>query len=215
MGKSEKSKAHGSATSCRMTGKETFHDNGKSIGFNLISFWQWFGSHLNSSAFRGNLAEYLIKQATGAQGNPNVHKNKDVRATWDDCDLVFPKTKNGIEVKSSAYIQEWGWERTKHSTPIFGIAPSASWNKAKGTRSKEVKRHSKVYVFCLLKEKNPKILDPMNVSQWTFWVLSTRILDKYLPDQKTIRIPLLEKLGAENVNYFGLKDAVKRAMGKA
>jgi ribosomal protein L36 len=215
MDKCLKGNARGRPSSHRMKGNEQFHNNGVNLGFDLLSFWQWFGSHLTSSAFRGNLAEYLVKQATGAQGDPDAPKTEDVRATWDDCDLVFPKTRKGIEVKSSAYLQDFGWEREKHSRPTFGIAPSASWNKAKGTRSKEVKRHSKVYVFCLLKEKEFEILDPMDVSQWTFWVVPTRLIDKFLPDKKTVGLNTIEAtLKVKKVDYNGLREAVTKALNE-
>lgn len=103
-----KDDSRGRAESRRKTGDELFHNNGVNLNFNLLSFWQWFGSHLNTSAFRGNLAEYLVKQATGAQGDPSVNMDEDVRATWDDCDLYLDG--NGIEVKSAAFLQDFGGE---------------------------------------------------------------------------------------------------------
>jgi hypothetical protein len=54
----------------------------------------------------------------------------------------------------------------------------------------------------------------MDLSQWTFWVLPTRVLDEQCPDQKTIGVSTIERLGAEKVGYDGLGDAVVRAIGR-
>ena len=184
--------------------EEIFHLTGQSLGFTMLDFWRWVGSNLISNAFRGNLAEFLVWRALNAKG--------DVRPTWDEVDL---ETHEGIkiEVKSSAYIQDWGQERP--SKPSFTIAPSRKWYKEHGQRATEAHRHSNVYVFCLLNHKEYKTLDPMNVDQWTFYVVPTDVLNKHYLKQKTIALGklkfLVEKNEAKLATFGTLKIEVKWA----
>ena len=185
-----------------MNGNECFHSSGEEIGFNLIEFWQWTGSHLISNTTRGNLAEFIVSKGLGIDSK--------VRSTWEEYDLI---TKNGlrIEVKSSSYLQAWGQKR--YSRPVFGIAPSRAWKPDVGGRAKKAKRHSDVYIFCLLNHKDQSTIDPLNVSQWTFLILPTSILNKHCPNQKTITLGKIRKLGATEVSYDRLKTIVKKVKG--
>ena len=185
--------------------KETFHRTGQTLNFTVLDFWRWAGSNLISNAYRGNLAEFLVWRAINAKG--------DVRATWDEFDI---ETSEGIkiEVKSSAYLQDWGQKYL--SKPCFTIASSRAWDKEHGQRATEAHRHSNVYVFCLLRhQKPPEDLDPMNIDQWTFYVVPTIVLDMHYPKQKTLA---LGKLGflvgeekAKQVSFDGLNSAVQWA----
>ena len=131
-----------------------------------------------------------------------------LRATWDEYDLVT-ETGVRVEVKSSAYIQGWGQER--HSRPRFGVNPSRKWDKEHAGRASEAARHSDVYVFALLHHKDQPTVDPTDLSQWTFYVLPTSILDTQCPGQKTIGLNTLQRLGATETTFHGLRDAVSRA----
>ena len=70
------------------------------------------------------------------------------------------------------------------------------------------KRNSDLYVFCLWKavSKSQSILD---LGLWEFYVLSTSVLDARKPNQKTIGLESLKKLGPVITGYAGLKDAVE------
>ena len=181
-------------------GDEPFHLGGKAVGFDLLSYWRWTASDLLNNTSRGNLAEFIIGQALGVPA--------PVRATWDDYDLL---TEDGvrIEVKSSAYIQGWG--QKKHSRPNFGIGPSRAWEKEQAGRAASAARHSDVYVFALLHHKDQPTVDPTDLSQWTFFVLPTRVLDEELPAQKNISLNPLRWLGAVETDFAGLRDAVNYA----
>jgi hypothetical protein len=177
-------------------GDESFHVAGEPLEFDLQSYWRWTASDLLNNTSRGNLAEFIIGKALGVAS--------PLRATWDEYDLL---TNEGlrIEVKSAAYIQSWG--QKKHSRPTFGISPSRSWDEEKG-RMASALRHSDVYVFALLHHKEQQSIDPTDLSQWTFYVLPTRVLDERCPSQKTIGLSTLRALGAQKTGFDGLRDAV-------
>ena len=184
-------------------GDEPFHLAGKPAGFDLVAYWQWVASDLLNNTSRGNLAEFIVGRALGIPD--------PLRATWEEYDL---ETADGlrIEVKSSAYIQGWG--QKQHSTPRFDIRASHSWDKEQAGRATEIARHSDVYVFSLLHHKDQATIDPMDLTQWTFYVLSTAVLDAERPGQKTIGLNPLRSLGAEGVDFEGLREAVYHAAAR-
>ena len=101
----------------RLTGSERLHNSGKPVAGSVLDFWQWLGSDLVGNTFRGALAEYIVAQAIGAQ--------QEVRADWLPFDLMGPDNIK-IEVKASAYIQNW--YQPKLSTPSFTIGPKRAWD---------------------------------------------------------------------------------------
>lgn len=168
----------------------------------LADFWAWMGSDLLHNAFRGQFAEFLVSRALECQG--------DTRPGWSEYDLL---TSNGVpvEVKSAAYLQSW--EQDRLSPVQFSIRPASRWG-ADGRRETESRRHSQVYVFALLHHKDRATVNPLDLAQWTFHVLSTDCLDRQCPSQKTISLGSLVALEPEICDFFGLKAAVARASGK-
>ncbi len=47
--------------------EEPFIYDGKSTGFSLLDFWIWSGSNVLNNTLRGQIAEYIVTQATGAE----------------------------------------------------------------------------------------------------------------------------------------------------
>lgn len=177
-----------------------FQNNEVKLEFQLKDFWKWAYSDLLSNAARGVLAEYLVKMALG--------EISAKRVAWDAYDLEIGHTK--IEVKSAAYLQSWKQE--KLSTIQFDIAPKKAWDAKTNERSEEIKRHADVYVFCLLHHQDMETVDPMNLDQWTFFVLPTSILDERVPLQKKIGLDPLKSLSAVECNYSELYFTVKQCL---
>jgi len=151
-----------------------------------LEFWQWSTSDLLSNATRGKLAEFLVASDLGI--------NEGVRNEWDAYDLT---TKDGIkvEIKTSAYLQSW--HQDHYSKISFDIKPTISWNYQTNKFEGEPKRQSDFYVFCLLHHKDKATVNPMDLDQWTFYVLPTSVLDEQLPTQKSITLNSLLRLQPE------------------
>lgn len=164
----------------------------------MLSYWQWSASDLLSNATRGVLAEYLVARALGA--------SEAVRAEWDSFDIM---TENGIrvEVKSSAYLQSWNQKQL--SRIVFSTRPTHAWDAETNTLSEERKRQADVYVFCLLHHNDKATVDPLDLSQWSFFVISTEQLNASIGDQKSIGLRALKKIGAKEVDYNGIAAAVQ------
>lgn len=180
----------------RRTGDEPIRVDGEAVA-TLGGFWSWACSDLANNTMRGVLAEYLVATALGAAAG--------TRTAWDTVDIRTAEQWR-IEVKSAAYLQSWA--QSKPSEISFSIAPATGWDAQTDATSAEVLRRSDVYVFCLLHHQDKQTLDPLDLGQWTFYVLSTRILDDRCPDQRTIRLSSLRRLHPVHTDFSGLGQAV-------
>lgn len=182
----------------RRSGTEPFLQDGVALPIRLLDFWQWSNSDLASNVFRGVLAEFLVATALGLADGA-------VRTEWDGCDL---RTPDGVlvEVKSAAYLQSWAQKR--RSSIAFDIRERAwAWDSATDSYTLSRCRTAHVYVFCLLHHLDKATLNPLDVGQWTFYVLPTAAL----PPQKTLSLSVLEALGGVKTEFHNLAEAVRSA----
>jgi hypothetical protein len=185
----------------RLTGTEAFHASGSALAFDVLDFWRWSSSDLAGNVMRGVLAEYLVARALDLAAG--------CRVEWDACDLRGPGGLT-VEVKSAAYVQSW--RQARASRIVFGIQPSHGWDAAANVSSAERRRSAEVYVFCLLHHADGKTLDPLDLDQWTFHVLSTRVLNDRLAQQKRMSLSTLRSLDPIVCGYDGLADAVRKTV---
>ena len=182
------------------TGKEVLSNEGINSKFSLLDFWKWSASDILSNATRGKFAEFIVGSALGIDF-------ATLRDEWSSFDL---ETKEGIkiEVKSAAYIQSWFQKAL--SQIQFSIKESQNWDAKTGVYHKEICRSADVYVFCLLKHKEQKTINPMKLEQWEFYVLPTIMLDNYTRSKSSITLSSLIKL-TDSKNYAELKEAIETA----
>jgi hypothetical protein len=188
-------------TISRRTGAEPLHDNGQPLQFDLLAFWQWSASDLVSNVTRGRLAEFIVATAAGIDVN-------GVRNDWDAYDLT---TSDGIkiEVKSAAYLQSW--HQARLSDICFRTPRTRAWDAATNRQSGESRRQADVYVFAVLHHQEKSTIDPLNLAQWSFFVLPTRLLDHRTRGQDSITLKSLRALAGDACSYRALADAVRRA----
>jgi hypothetical protein len=186
----------------RKSGREAFHGADGPREFALVDFWRWSASDLVSNATRGVLAEYIVARALG------VDDPDEVRTEWDAYDLVSPSGIK-VEVKSTAFIQSWG--QTGPSRPRFSIRESRPWDADTGRMATDLGRAADVYVFALLHHRDQDTLDPMDLDQWSFYVVSTKSLKEQKRGQKSISLPALERI-AESMRFDEVAEAVELAM---
>ncbi len=125
------------------------------------------------------------------------------REEWDAYDL---KTKNGlkIEIKSSSYLQSW--EQKEFSKIIFGIQQTGKTQSNNSERT----RKSDIYIFCVLSHKDKNSVDPLNLSQWDFYILETKILNEKVKTQKSITLSSLLRLNPIKIKYDSLKAEIEQ-----
>lgn len=166
---------------------------------NKQEFLAWAYDDLLANTTRGLLAEYIVAKALG------IFDTK--RVEWDEVDLRVDGI--GVEVKSAAYVQSW--EQTRPSVIEFGIRPAKGWDARTNTYAANAQRSADVYVFCLLNGTDRERVDPLDLAQWTFYVLPTSELNRKVPEQKKIRLGPLKDLGPHECTYDELKAAIHKA----
>ncbi len=182
----------------RKTGEERFHLSGQPTGPVLLDFWQWSVSDLISNATRGRLAEYIVASALGLAS--------EVRSEWDAFDL---ETSTGlrIEVKSCAYLQSW--KQKKLSNITFATPRTRAWSADTGVMEKEAKRQADLYIFALLAHSTSKqTLDPLDLDQWHFYPVATKVLNERTRSQHSITLKSLQKLCPDPKHYNDLQATV-------
>lgn len=185
----------------RLEGTELFEGAGATKVPTLADFWRWGASDLLSNAMRGMLAEFIVGSALGCVDGV-------VRREWDAYDLEANGIK--VEVKSTAQLQTW--PQKDYSKLSFDISKTAGWD---GGTSKWLpgppRRQANVYVFCVLTADNKATVNPMDLSQWVFYVVATKALDK-LRDQKTITLTsLVARFKLAPIGYAQIADAVRNS----
>lgn len=175
---------------------------GDRVWGDLLGYWRWAHSDLNSNGERGKLAECLVWLALGCE--------RETSQEWEPYDLLFEGIR--VEVKASGYIQSWGQDEL--SRIVFSIRPARAWDPATNTYFGEVRRQSDVYVFavetCVDQDTgNP---NPLDLSQWDFYVLPTRVLDERVGDRQSLSLSALHSLGAPKADGLAdLKPLVREA----
>ena len=110
-------------------------------------------------------------------------------------------------MKSCGYLQSW--RQKKHSTITFSVRKARGWDAATGLMQTEPIRHADLYIFALLTHKACKqTLNPLNLDQWSFYLVPTQKLNERTRSQHSITLKSLEALCADPVSFDGLKEAV-------
>ncbi|MCK5122539.1 MAG: hypothetical protein KAQ87_00055 [Candidatus Pacebacteria bacterium] len=180
------------------SGEELFKFKQNKLSFKLLDFWKWSVSDLISNATRGRLAEFIVAMAT----NVDFDTPRD---EWAAYDLITPENIK-IEVKSAAYIQSWHQE--KPSAISFSIKPSFYWDNATNKQSKTKDRYADVYVMCLLSILDQEKINPLDLDQWKFYVLSVKKVNDYKRSQQSITLKSLERL-TKPISYNQINQKVK------
>ncbi|MCF7992133.1 MAG: hypothetical protein K9M02_16970 [Thiohalocapsa sp.] len=169
-------------------------------GLALADFWRWSGSSLTDNTMRGLVAEFLVARAMGA--------DMQARVEWDTVDVTTPRGIK-IEVKSASPWQSWG-QKAK-SQLSFRVPRTKHWDHEAGAYIGVKQRHADVYVFAVLQPENKSELNPLDLSQWTFYVLRKSVLDADRGDKKKISLAEVIGLQASETDngYAGLRGAIE------
>ena len=180
-----------------LTGSEAITDSNSGEIAKLIDFWSWAYSDLIGNTERGALAEYIVACALGIQKNEKI--------SWSKYDLLSPEGIS-IEVKTSGYIQTW--EQDKPSALVFGIQPTYGWDEKTNTYDDAKKRQADIYVFCVHKHLEQETINPLDIKQWDFYILPTKILNEKVGNQKKISLNSLLKIGAKKSEFENLHEMI-------
>ena len=179
----------------------------KFVGVNrsVDDFRRWVLSDWESPTTRALLAEYYVRCATGADSEP--------AGEWEYVDIIL-KDDTTIEVKCTAYLQPAGGAGLKRTNPGFDIEKKKyAWNTKSWqweAESSAPRRRADCYVLCLENMKEPEAYNPLNLTQWEFFVVSKSRIDEMFGDQKTVTVGRLKQEGICSVSFDDLACAISR-----
>ena len=147
------------------------------------------------------MAEYLVALDLGVADG--------VRTEWVAYDM---KTSEGltVEVKSASYIQSWAQRR--YSIITFDVRPTLGWNPDTAKYGTVRRRQSDAYVFALIEHRDRTTIDPLNVEQWLFHIVATRVLDATLGSQKSVSLEGLHRLKPTTVRFGSIREAIRKVV---
>lgn len=162
--------------------KEFKVNNGQRFGIRtVLDFWRWGYSDLTQNITRGVLAEFLVAWGIG--------KDKEARDPWQSYDLKSSKGKK-IEVKSTADAQAWTYG---NHPPKFTVKPTRSYDRHKGYE-RDKKFQADIYVLAHLMGEDLDNVNPLDTTQWEFWVLTQEELISLLAEGQSISVSRLRKV---------------------
>lgn len=181
-----------------LSGHEQLHENGVPLatGTTVLDFWSWSASNLVENLRRAEFGQFLVMTALEAWGHTHD--------SWISNEI---ETASGVRVavKTAGLRQSWNLQSAPDSKPLFNIAPSGQLVEETGRYGEKRKRFSDVHVFCLYRKG-----EPMDIANWDFYVLPTRVLEAKAPDQKTAVLSRLVRLGARQVAFGDLRATIER-----
>jgi len=189
----------------KLIGNEDFKNIGDK-NFSVGDFWQYGFSNLNSNILRGVLAEFLVESALKNK------KDIDIRNPWDDYDVLSPDKKK-IEVKCSSYLQDWD---QKELSRIVWTGLKAKEIYPVISEKKQIESvadyKADIYVFTLLKTKDTKELDILNMDQWGFYVLSRKDVKRISKNSSSLSLKTLEKTDIKEVCFKDLAKSINNCL---
>lgn len=165
-----------------LTGREKLHVAGVPYadadgGATVLDFWKWAFSDLLLDTTRGKFAEFLVAWLIGEGGHsPPITTEYDVEG------------KDGlrIEVKSTAYRQRWLSTTDRNTAPAFSGFKRYRYVDRRPVGKRDYL--ADVYVLALLAETDQGRVDPTNLAQWEFFVLSKEELRKASGDKGALSL---------------------------
>lgn len=190
-----------------LTGNEQFHLRENCQKETVKDFWAWSMSRLLADGPRGDLAEFIVNTALGMDIT-------NAKRGWGECDMVYRDTR--IEVKCSSVLQ--AWNRSTPTNPVFSIAKTLNCDIQEtdtgyvyvGRDNLPPKRRSEIYVFCLFANADRETADPLDLSQWKFYIVPTRIINEKCGGKRSISMKGISRLGVDSVGYHEIKPTVDK-----
>lgn len=177
-------------------GNEPFKYDGIDLGFNVMNYWRFQFSNLIDNL--GFVAEFLIAQALGKEEPDNCNG-------WTIYDLIYKGKR--IEVKATSYWQSWKKSHIISEQRNFSIRKTyVDYQNNKSEKA----RQNDIYIFCLDKGKDELSSNPLNLENWEFYVVPTKVINELFDNQKVLSLKKLkniERYGKE-LTYEQIKEKV-------
>ena len=119
-----------------------------------------------------------------------------------------------VEIKCSAHLQPKREGKLEPMPPKFDISKKTwAWSNRRGDwlpQPVAPVRWADIYVLCLEKETDPDSYNPLDLSQWEYFVIPTFRLNEEFPDQKTVPLCRLLQKRFRSVGFDRLRPEIER-----
>jgi len=179
-----------------LTGKEEFNLNGKSVGFNMLDFWQFAFSSIYD--IQGEIAEFVVARALDI----DVPHNKEL---WTLYDIDYRGAR--IEVKETSYYHPWNEDGKVSQSRKFGITMANS-SYENPNEPNRFERQNDIYVFCVVNGDTRATSNPLVLDNWDFYVVPTLVINEKCKNNKSISLKRIQQLGYSSVKFDEIKKVV-------
>jgi hypothetical protein len=185
----------------RKSGHEAFSGIGNAA---VLNFWRYGFSNLNSNVIRGVLAEFLVECAVRPVGEIGV------RNPWGDYDVLTPDGRK-VEVKCSAYLQEWPQVGPSRIVWTGLKAKPLYWNVAVAPPSLEPPSYkADLYVLALFAHHDKATAEVLSLRQLQFYVLTRKRLIEIAKGGNSLSLVAVEKAGVKPLDFAGLRASLSQ-----
>ncbi|CAL9294828.1 hypothetical protein SUDANB25_02401 [Streptomyces sp. SudanB25_2051] len=162
----------------------------------VVDFWRFAMPDLRVNNTRGLFAEFLVHQAVGS------HKP---RVEWASHDV---ETDDGlrIEVKAGAYLQ--AWDQRAPSPLRFSGLRARTWSPGSGY-SEAKSYNADVYVFAVQTAREHAYYNPLDTTQWEFYVLPHQVVAAL--DTDSASLGTVRAAAGPPVPFAALGDCIRSA----
>jgi len=174
----------------KITENTPFVNGGESLGITMLDFWKY--QYSNIYDMQEYIAEFIVGKALGI----NEPMNRD---GWTSYDIDYDGIR--IEVKETGYYYSWQSDGQISQRRSFDI------HLAKGKGGASPERQNDIYVFCLNTGTDEETSNPLDMSNWEFYVIPTHIINDKCKSQKSISLGRVSKL-APLTRYEELKNTI-------
>lgn len=148
----------------------------------------------------------MVAKAAGVAGLESMQE------PWADWDVVMPDGTR-LEVKCSAYIQDW--DQDDYSRIVFsGLRAKELYYSEAVTPLAEIgdaRYKADVYVLALQHHRDHGTFSVLDLAQWTFYVLTRDELDTCASGGKSVSLPTLVRHEVAGIPFSELRGALQAA----
>lgn len=178
-----------------MTGNEKFIFDDKELDFGILDFWKY--KYSNVWNMQEYIAEFLIEKSLGLEKSHNTD-------SWTLYDINYRNKR--IEIKETSYYHLWNENGKISKQRVFGITMANS-SYENSLEENKFERQNDLYVFCLNIGKTKDESNPMNIKNWEFYIVPTKIINNVCGNNKTISLGKVKNI-AKQVDYFEIKNCI-------
>lgn len=175
-----------------MNGNEKFSNKGIDLDFAIIDLWKYKFSNIYN--MQEVIAEFIVEKALNMEKSYNVD-------SWTLYDILYREKR--IEIKQTSYYHTWNENMKVSNQRIFGITKANSSYENSDEKNK-YERQNDIYVFCLNIGETKETSNPLDVSNWEFYIVPTKVINKECGNNKTISLGRVRQI-AEKKEYDEVK----------